>query len=167
MPGMLPGMVADAINAAEQQLSPHFTLAEMTVSQVAARAGLANVPPSAAVANLRRVANLLETVRIVLGGKPIIVTSGYRSPSVNKLVGGAPNSAHLDGRAADFICPAFGTPREVCQQLIDQGLLFDQLIQEGTWVHVGMARAGETPRQEVLTAQFSAGRPTTYIRGLA
>ena len=155
----------------DMQLSPHFTLSEFTRSQTATRAGLDNQPASPAViANLRRTAALLERVRTLLGDRVIIVDSGYRSPQVNGMVGGTGKSAHCDGRAVDFICPAFGTPKNICAAILESGLVFDQLIFEGTWVHLAVSPARPdqspvTPRGEVLTAVFGKGK-VSYLDGL-
>lgn len=119
------------------QLSPHFSLAELTVSANAARLGLSNDPPPEILERLRIVAARMEEVRAALGGKPIRVTSAYRSPAVNRAAGGAKASAHMEGWAIDFQCPAFGTPIEVAVRLAKSGLTYDQLIHErGTWVHI-------------------------------
>lgn len=151
----------------DEKLSPHFQLSEFTHSQAAARLGLPNEPGPAALNNLRRLAQHLERVREVLGGVPLIISSGYRSVEVNRAVGGAARSAHLAGLAADFTAPRFGTPREVCRALAKAGIPFDQLIYEGTWVHFAVAPAGSAPRGEKLTAVFHAGGPTTYLGGFA
>jgi len=148
-------------------LSPHFHLSELTVSAEGERAGLRNEPLPPHLKNLKRLAITLEAVRMALGDKPITVLSGFRSPAVNKLVGGADKSAHLQGLAADIICPAFGTPRQICERLIASGLAFDQLIQEGgRWVHVGLALTTAPVRQEVLTAVFVKGLRPQYLQGL-
>lgn len=133
-------------------LSPHFTLDELTVSQTAARLGLSNAPPAAVVAELRRLAEaILQPLRNHLG-RPIVVSSGYRSPAVNAAVGGALASAHMSGRAADITVPGL-TPLEVCQRIRVLGLPFDQLIHEfGAWCHVAIAPPAATPRRELLTA---------------
>src|SRR5438067_12868629 len=121
----------------KHQLSQFFTLEEMTLSQTAARLGLDNTPSSSTLSNLSMTANHMDFVRALLGGKPITVSSGYRSPAVNQAVGGAHDSAHMTGYAVDFICPGFGTPLEICRYLAAQPTLnFDQVIQEGTWVHI-------------------------------
>ncbi len=150
----------------EHRLSPNFTLAELTVSQAADRAGLRNVPASNALTNLGRLARFLEQVRALLFHAPILVSSGYRSPAVNSLVGGALTSAHMQGLAADFIAPKYGRPLDICRAMIGSDLPFDQLIFEGTWVHVAIAPAGQAPRRDVLTARFRPGQPTQYLRGL-
>lgn len=148
------------------QLTPHFHLAEFVVSQAATRLGLRNEPGSAELRNLERLALVLEDVREALGGQPIIITSGYRSAAVNNAIAGAPASAHLDGRAADFVVPSFGTPRVICQRLMDRGIVVDQLIDERGWVHVGIAPVNAAPRGQLLTAHFAPGVPTRYSKGL-
>jgi zinc D-Ala-D-Ala carboxypeptidase len=134
------------------RLSDHFTLEEMTLSETAARRDLDNTPPPEIVAQLRETAVLLEKVRALLGNHPVIVTSGYRAPAVNAIVGGAKNSAHMTGRAADFIVPAFGLPIEVCRILLEpfvEDLGIDQLIFEyRQWAHIA---SGDAPRHHVLT----------------
>ncbi len=142
-------------------LSPHFSLEEMTISQYAERNGIDNTPPEHIIEHLRITANQLETVRSLIG-QPLIITSGYRSQALNTAMNGAPNSAHRNGDAADFICPAYGTPLKICEAITNAQIPFDQLIQEGTWVHISFA----TPhRQEVLTAKFTATGPV-YTKGL-
>ena len=147
------------------KLSPNFTLDEMVVSQTGSRLGLHNVPPPWAIKELQRLATLiLQPLRDHLS-RPIVVTSGYRSPDVNVAVGGAANSAHLDGRAADIIVPGM-TPLEVCFAIKDLGLPFDQLIHEfRAWTHVAVAREGAAPRRELLTAIRGPYR-TVYTQGL-
>lgn len=137
----------------EHRLNPNFSLAELTVSQAAARAGLRNVPVGTALANLHRLALFLEQVRSLLFNAPILVSSGFRSPAVNNLVGGSLSSAHMQGLAADFIAPKYGRPKVIAEALRDSALPFDQLIFEGTWVHVAIAATGAAPRRDVLTAQ--------------
>jgi hypothetical protein len=148
------------------RLTDHFSLAELTQSETAARRQIDNTPSPAVVENLTRTAQTLEQVRTLLGARPILVSSGYRSPAVNTAVGGAANSAHMTGLAADFICLGFGSPLEICRKIAASNIPFDQLIQEGTWVHIGLAPAAQKPRQQVLTANFGPGT-TTYVNGLA
>lgn len=137
-------------------LSPHFTLAELTASQTAARMGLDNTPPAEMVVALRRTAQLLEQVRLLLG-KPVLVSSGYRAPQVNRAVGGAANSAHMLGCAADFSCPSFGSPLEICRVIAGSDVSFDQLIHEfRAWVHIAWA---PSPRRQILTIDAAGARP--------
>ncbi len=147
-------------------LSPNFSVYELTQSQAAVRAGLKNEPNSSQLANLRRLADVLESVRRALRDAPMLISSGFRSAAINTRVGGASNSAHLDGRAADFTAPRFGDPKAVCQRILDTGIVFDQLIYEGSWVHLGIARPDAPPRRQVLTAVFRRGEPTQYLEGL-
>src|SRR5436309_11894573 len=91
-------------------LSEHFSLEELTASEVAARAGIDNTPSSEAMRNLLRLAEGLEMVRAALDNNAIHVTSGYRSLQLNQMVGGSKNSMHIEGLAADIICAAFGPP---------------------------------------------------------
>ncbi len=142
------------------QLSPHFALEELTLSEYAARHDLDNNPSPAALDNLRKAAAGMETVRSALNAQPIHVTSGYRSPLVNAGVGGAPSSAHCNGYAVDFICPGFGSNYLVAQTIAKASIPFDQLILEYGWVHVSFAPA---LRCDCLTKK-SASAP--YEHGL-
>jgi zinc D-Ala-D-Ala carboxypeptidase len=142
-------------------LTPHFTLEELTDSQTAARKGIHNVPPDGSQEreNLQRTAEMMEKVRTILGGKPILISSGYRSPKVNAAVGGSKTSAHMSGLAVDFSCPGFGTPLAICRKLEPHmgELGVDQLIHEyNTWVHLGLS-AGK-PRQMTLTIDQAGTR---------
>lgn len=137
-------------------LSPHFTLAEMTVSETAARRGIDNDPPPDVVERLKHTALGLEAVRTRLGA-PIVVSSGYRSPALNAAIGGAQNSDHTRGDAADFICPGFGAPSTIVSALKDSGIQFDQLIEEfGRWVHISF---GPRMRGQVLRIDRNGTRP--------
>jgi zinc D-Ala-D-Ala carboxypeptidase len=137
------------------KLSPHFTLAELTHSQTAARLGIDNTPAPEMVDALRKTAELLERVRALLG-KPILVSSGYRSARLNKAVNGAASSAHMLGCAADFSCPGFGSPLEICHAIVASDISFDQLIHEfRAWVHIAWA---PLPRRQVLTIDAGGTR---------
>lgn len=137
-------------------LSPHFTLAELTASQTAARKGLNNTPPPDVLENLKRTALGLEGVRMLLGA-PITISSGYRSPEVNRAVGGAKSSQHLTGQAVDFICPGFGSPSHIVRAIVKSGMKFDQVIQEfDSWVHLSFS---DKPRGQALIIDRSGTRP--------
>ncbi|MFT0518471.1 D-Ala-D-Ala carboxypeptidase family metallohydrolase [Pseudomonas faucium] len=140
-------------------ITPHFTLDEMIVSQLAAREGLDNTPPPEARANLQLLCSALEQVR-ALFGVPIVVSSGYRSVAVNRRVGGSATSQHVQGLAADFTVLGM-TPREVVRGISESALAFDQLILEfDRWVHLSVAQAA--PRRQVLTIRKGTG----YLPGL-
>jgi zinc D-Ala-D-Ala carboxypeptidase len=139
------------------KLSAHFTLDEMTVSQEAARRGIDNTPPAEALAALRVTAQALEAVRVRLGCAPIIVSSGYRCPELNRIVRGSKDSQHMMGQAVDFICPAFGNPTEIAAALRDSGIEYDQLILEfGRWVHISFV---PRPRYMALIIDTYGTRP--------
>jgi hypothetical protein len=121
------------------QLSPNFTLEEFTISQVAARLGLDNTPKGDVLENIKFTANEMEKVRSLLS-YPIIISSGYRSPQVNAAVKGAANSQHLEGRAADFTSPKFGTPKQIIEKILSSNIQYDQVIYEfNTWVHISFS----------------------------
>lgn len=148
------------------QLTDHFSLEEMIASETAVRQGINNAPSLAVQKNLVRTCQTLEQVRVLLGSKSISISSGYRCDALNRAIGGAMTSAHSFGLAADFKCPGFGSPLDICRALAASKISFDQLIYEGTWVHLGLAADGAKPRQQILTAVFKTGRPTTYVAGL-
>lgn len=146
-------------------MSKHFSLAELFRSQTATRLGIDNTPTDQAARNLERLAETLERIRLAIGSKAIQVTSGYRSPSLNAMIGGSKTSAHMDGRAADIVCRAL-TPLQLARAIQSSGIVLDQVILEfGDWVHVGIARVGETARGDVLTARFGPDG-VKYQRGI-
>jgi zinc D-Ala-D-Ala carboxypeptidase len=138
------------------KLTAHFALEELCCTQ---HRGVENRPTPEVAANLRATAAQMEAIRSLLGDKVITVSSGYRSPQLNRLVGGAATSAHLSGRAVDFNCYGFGPPLEVCRAITASALAFDQLIEEGTWVHISF---DPRLRRRVLTRKPD-GR---YVVGL-
>jgi zinc D-Ala-D-Ala carboxypeptidase len=133
------------------QLSPHFSLEELTATM---HRELDNTPSPDVVIALSDTALRLEAVRQLLGNSPLHVNSGYRSPAVNAAVGGVAGSAHLSGHACDFVCPPFGDPIDICRHLSASALEFDQVIEEGAWVHISFAHP---MRREVLTKNPAGG----------
>jgi hypothetical protein len=138
-------------------LTPHFTLEELTVTNKP----FDNTPSKEVLEVLRTTAFYMEQVRELLGNVSIKVNSGYRSSEVNKAVGGSKTSAHLYGYAVDFIASG-NTPYTIANVLAKSDLKFDQLIYEGTWVHISF---DPRMRREVLTAHRN-GDTTTYTKGL-
>ncbi|MBF0399972.1 MAG: peptidase M15 [Magnetococcales bacterium] len=144
-------------------LSEHFTLAEFLYSEIAAELHIDNFPSGEHIRNMAFVAGKLEIVRAHLGGHPITITSGYRCPELNKAAGGSSSSAHMQGLAVDFVCPEFGTPKEIVKAIIGiaRALGFDQCIFEGPWVHLGWS-AGKN-RWQVLTKIAGQGGRPAYV----
>lgn len=151
------------------RLSSHFTLAEITASTTARRLGIDNTPPPELLPRLMMLAEMLERIRATLGA-PVIITSGYRSPPVNRAVGGVTSSDHTQGHAADFVCPGFGAPSQVARLLapLVDTLGIGQIILEGVkgkqWVHVS-THAPERLVNRVLTITDAGVMPG--IVGLA
>ena len=147
------------------QLTPHFTLKELTASNKAKALKIDNTPSPEILENLKALSLALEMIRSVCG-KPLKISSGYRCPALNKAVGGSPTSAHTLGYAADFTVDGM-TPRQICEKIIAAGLHQDQIILEsvsttnpdGLWVHYGISKG--TMRNQVLT--MKAGK---YLVGL-
>ena len=118
------------------QLTPHFSLEEMVFSQQATRLGINNIPNESHIAALKALCeHILEPLRNKVG-KPIHVTSGYRSPDLNRAIGGAPTSQHMKGEAADIAVEGLNA-QALFETIRDSDFPYDQLIQEfDNWVHV-------------------------------
>jgi putative chitinase len=129
-------------------LSPNFTLEELTHTD---HREFDNTPNATELANLTRLAAFLEEVKSVIGGKPIMVNSAFRSKAVNDAVGSKDSSQHRVGCAADIRVPGM-TPDEVVKALIAAGLGYDQVIREfDRWTHVSVTnQIGQLPRRQAL-----------------
>lgn len=141
-------------------LSDHFTLDELTHSDIAVRHGWDNTADLPTIQNLRRLAGLLEQVRSAVGNKPIMISSGYRSKQVNDAVGSKDTSQHRLGCAADIKVPNM-TPKMVIDTCIANSLPFDQIILEfDSWTHISVPNdANGTPRNQKLVIDRSGTRP--------
>ena len=136
------------------QLSEHFTLEELTHTD---HRELENIPNEIELANLKRLAEFLERVKTVLGGKPIMVNSAFRSKVVNDAVGSKDTSQHRVGCAADLRVPGM-TPDEVVKAIISSGIGYDQVIREfsdpvkgGGWTHVSIPnKLFDSPSKQAL-----------------
>lgn len=139
-------------------MSDHFALAEFLASDTARAEGIDNFPTWDDVANLDRLSDKMEQVRMLLGGVPILISSGFRCPALNAAVGGVPDSAHLAGLACDFTAPAFGSVSDICHKLWPYvvSMDIDQLILEMGWVHLGLSLA--PARHQCLTIDSSGTR---------
>ena len=140
-------------------LSPHFTLQELTHSDVAVRYDWENNPDANEINNLTRLADLLEQVRTLLG-KPIMINSAYRCKQVNDAVGSKDSSQHRIGCAADIRVPDM-TPDQVVKAVIESGIGYDQIIREfDRWTHISVPNnAGDNPRRQSLIIDKAGTRP--------
>ena len=151
-------------------LTEHFTFEELTHTD---HREFDNTPTSTekciidgkdvvidAVANRPRLAAFLEEIKTLLGGKPIMVNSAFRSHDVNTAVGSKDTSDHRRGCAADLRVPGM-TPDEVTRAIIGSGLGFQQVIREfDRWTHVSIpTHAGDTPRRQALIIDKAGTRP--------
>lgn len=149
------------------KLTEHFTRREMERSATAERFDVPNVCPDELLENMAMVAMQLEKIRVHYGA-PVNVASCYRSPAVNRLVGGSQTSAHSSAMAADFTVR--GVPNvDVCRWASINIPEFDQIINEfpesesGGWVHIGFTH--KRPRRQLMTAN-KVGTKTVYRSGL-
>lgn len=138
-------------------MTPHFTLAELTHTD---HRTLDNTPNEAERANLQRLAEFLELVKVALGGKPIMVNSAFRSKAVNDAVGSSDRSQHRLGCAADLRVPGM-TPDAVVRAVLAANLPFDQIIREfDAWTHISIPNSTALkPRRQALIIDRNGTRP--------
>ena len=129
-------------------MTEHFTLDDLTPTD---HRTLDNTPNEAELANIQRLAEFLEQVKTLLGGKPIMVNSAFRSKAVNDAVGSKDTSQHRIGCAADIRVPGM-TPDEVVRAVIASDLGYDQIIREfDRWTHVSIPNEeARAPRKQAL-----------------
>jgi hypothetical protein len=129
-------------------LTEHFTFEELTHTD---HREFDNEPNDAELENIKRLAEFLEEVKTVLGGKPIMVNSAFRSKQVNDAVGSKDTSQHRIGCAADIRVPSM-TPDQVVRAVIASGIGYDQVIREfDRWTHISIPnQEGGTPRKQAL-----------------
>lgn len=146
-----------------RDLTEHFTFDELTASTTATRLGLNNIPDGSALYQLTKLAEMLERVRAKLG-VPVTVTSAYRSPAVNKAVGGRTSSDHCKGMAADILAPRFGTAHAVAAAIAPHvsELGIGQIILEGIngkqWVHLSIDPV-DNPVNRIITITDAGVKP--------
>ena len=138
-------------------LSPHFTLEELTITD---HREFDNTPNASETANLTRLADFLEQVKEAIGGKPVMVNSAFRSKAVNDAVGSSDRSQHRLGCAADIRVPGM-TPDAVVKAIMAAGLPYDQLIREfDRWTHASITNDPKgKPRGQVLIIDRQGTRP--------
>jgi len=139
------------------QLSEHFTLEELTHTD---HREFSNEPNESETENLKRLAAFLEQVKTVLGGKPVMVNSAFRSKAVNDAVGSKDTSQHRIGCAADLRIPGM-EPNEVVKAVIASGIEYDQIIREfDRWTHISVPnKATDNPRRQALIIDKAGTRP--------
>jgi uncharacterized protein YcbK (DUF882 family) len=142
------------------QLTANFSLEELTRSEAADRNGWDNTPNEQETANLKRLAGLLQQVKTAVGGKPVMINSGFRSKKVNDSVGSKDSSQHRLGCAADIRVPGM-KPREVVEACIKAEVPFDQIILEfDSWTHISVPNTPEfKPRGSKLIIDRNGARP--------
>jgi hypothetical protein len=138
-------------------LSEHFTLEELTHTD---HREFDNTPNASELANLTRLAGFLEKVKVVLGNKPVMINSAFRSKQVNDAVGSKDSSQHRIGCAADIRIPNM-TPDEVVRAIIASGLEFDQVIREfDRWTHISVpSNPADKARKQALIIDKAGTRP--------
>lgn len=135
------------------KLTEHFQLSEFEKSATASTHHIDNHVPTAFIPNVKNLCEqVLEPLRQHVG-EPVIISSGYRCPELNRLVGGAANSQHVTGQAADIYIADTSKLGQWFLWLIDN-VPFDQLIweKEGTkrWIHVSCKMDLSQNRQKVF-----------------
>jgi len=144
------------------KLSNHFSVKEFERSNTALRLGINNVMGGDETGNAVSLCRtILDPLREHLN-LPVRITSGYRCLELNTVIGSHSGSQHIKGMAADIVVSGMDS-KDVAQAIIDLGLPFDQVIYEGTWVHVSYAAC---PRGKILTATFVGGK-AHYSEGLS
>lgn len=129
----------------------YFSLSEFLNSATAKRLGIDNTPTFEVVDNLNKLAEYLDVIREKVG-KPIIISSGFRCPVLNKAVGGVSNSQHQKGLAADLICADMESLGKVLRETGG----FDQLIKEhrkgstSFWFHISVCSRNGKPRNQII-----------------
>lgn len=133
-------------------MSKYFTLEEMTHSNTAVRLGIHNVPNADQLKDLNRLMEYLDRIREEFR-QVVIVTSGFRSKELNRAIGGAKDSQHMLGQAADIVTRGEKTLRDLFDLIRKIGG-FHQLIWEqtpkSTWIHVSIPPEGKFPKGEIL-----------------
>ena len=144
------------------RLSEHFTLEEMTRSQLAVRHGIINKPNDIQLENLKTLAKGMELVRTKLDSLPIDISSGFRCEALNDLLGSKRTSQHIMGLACDWTCDRYAHVGRVFEVVAESSIPFDQLILEyNSWIHISFPEEGAETRRQVLKIDKSGVRSIT------
>lgn len=159
----------------EYPVTENFNFKELIYSNTAEARGIDNTPNDTVHKNLvESCINLWQPVRDILGA-PMKISSGYRGPALNKIIGGSSTSAHTHGYAIDFTCPGFGTTKEVVKKIVTEmkrlGIKWDQVILEypksaNSWIHLGYKNRIGQQRQQVLIIDKGTGYRTLDVNKL-
>lgn len=162
-------------DANDFQVTENFNYLELIDSKTASARGINNIPPEEFKKNLiDSCSNLWQPARDILG-VPMKINSGYRSPVLNKAIGGSTTSTHCYGYAIDFVAPKFGTTTEIVKTLVSEftkrGIAWDQIILEfpsspNSWVHLGWKHNSGKQRKQILTAVKDKQGKTIYLPGI-
>lgn len=157
------------------QVTENFNFLELIRSNTAKARGIDNMPSEQIKKNLiGSCESLWQPARDILG-VPIKINSGYRSPTLNKAIGGSKTSSHCYGYAIDFVAPKFGTTTEIVKALVkafnEKGIAWDQIILEfpsspNSWVHLGWKHSSGAQRKQILTAVKNKQGRTVYLPGI-
>lgn len=145
------------------RLSKNFVLSEITRSNTAKRLGISNEPSKKHLANMQKlITELIQPMRDSIG--PIRISSGYRSPQLNRAIGGSSKSQHCKGQALDL---QFWRDGQMCNQeiykwILNSNLQFDQMINEFdfAWIHISLKEKNN--RNQVLEAYKDNDGDTAY-----
>ncbi len=137
-------------------LSPHFTLEEMSQSQTAARLGIDNTPPPSVIDSLTLSCQNMELIRgslkLQVPTSLILVSSGYRCPALNTAIHGSSSSQHMFGEAIDFTVKGWEL-FDAWKYIVEGPNWYDQIIYEQTWIHVSYT-IKRSNRKQIMVATF-------------
>lgn len=147
------------------RLATHFYLDEFVESATATRHGIDNSPSHQIIINLTYTAIVMEQIRTLCGRNPVLISSGYRCPDLNKVIGGAIRSDHMLGMAVDFTIPGYGSVEKVVSTIETSVIQYDKLINEfDRWVHISVPRFSRQGERRALNAYRNSAGKVKYNR---
>lgn len=130
--------------AGNLQLPAGFRLSDLVCVEAVNHSSVANQPDVFALANLHKVAALMEKVKTVLGGLPVTILAGFRSVGLNDLLGGEPDSPLLRGGAVRFCCPEYGDAQAIYAAVANSGVKFGEVALGCDWVQISILNKDKT-----------------------